>query len=84
MTYTRRNNGTCSTSTTVELGEGNVIKSVEITGGCDGNIKGVCKLVTGRRAEDVIADLKGIKCGYKKTSCPDQLALALEEAINNN
>ena len=72
--------GTCSTMIDVELKDG-VIDSVKFTGGCNGNTKGICKLVTGMKAEDVIATLKGTKCGMKNTSCPDQLAIALEQAL---
>ncbi len=80
MVYKRKNKGTCSLTTTVEL-DGDVIKSVAFEGGCNGNLKGIAQLCAGQRAADVIARLKGTKCGFKNTSCPDQLALALEEAL---
>ena len=64
----------------VEL-ENGAIKSVEITGGCDGNLKGISRLVAGMDAEKAIELLRGIRCGFKETSCPDQLARALEEAL---
>ena len=77
MTYTRRNKGTCSRQTTVVIEDG-ILKDIEIVGGCDGNIKGVISLCKGMKATDAIERLKGITCGFKSTSCPDQLALALE------
>lgn len=69
--------GTCSTMIDLEL-DGDIIKSVSFTGGCNGNLQGISKLVTGMKKDDAIAKLKGIKCGFKPTSCPDQLAHALE------
>ncbi|MDE6749744.1 MAG: TIGR03905 family TSCPD domain-containing protein [Lachnospiraceae bacterium] len=70
--------GVCSKAIDIEVEDG-VIKSVEFTGGCNGNTQGISKLVVGMRAEDAIQRLKGIKCGFKNTSCPDQLACALEK-----
>ena len=58
--------------------DGDIIKSVSFTGGCNGNLQGISKLVEGMKKDDAIAKLKGIKCGFKNTSCPDQLAHALE------
>ena len=72
--------GTCSTSIDVELKDG-VIDSVKFTGGCNGNLQGISALVKGRKPEEAISRLKGIRCGFKPTSCPDQLAHALEEMI---
>lgn len=72
--------GTCSTAIDIEM-DGDVIRSVAFTGGCNGNLKGISSLVTGMKAEDAIAKLKGIRCGFKPTSCPDQLACALEEML---
>lgn len=72
--------GTCSTSIDVELKDG-VIDSVKFTGGCNGNLQGISALVKGMRPEEAISRLKGIRCGFKPTSCPDQLAHALEEMI---
>ena len=69
-----RTKGTCSSSIDIEM-DGNVIKSVIFTGGCNGNLQGISKLVEGMSAEDAISRLKGIKCGFKPTSCPDQLAI---------
>ena len=69
--------GTCSTAIDLEL-DGDIIKAVSFTGGCNGNLQGISKLVEGMNKNDAIAKLKGIKCGFKNTSCPDQLAHALE------
>lgn len=69
--------GTCSTEIDIEVAEG-VIQSVKFTRGCNGNLQGISALVKGMKVEDAIAKLKGIKCGAKDTSCPDQLARALE------
>lgn len=73
--------GTCSSYIDIEL-DGDIIRSVSFFGGCNGNLQGISKLVEGMKAEDAINKLKGIKCGFKPTSCPDQLALALESMIN--
>lgn len=73
--------GTCSTQINVDL-DGEIIKSVSFTGGCNGNLQGVSKLVEGMNANDAIAKLEGIRCGFKPTSCPDQLAQALKQALN--
>ena len=72
--------GTCSTMIDVELKDG-VIDSVKFTGGCNGNLQGISALVKGMKPEEAINRLKGIRCGFKPTSCPDQLARALEEMI---
>ena len=72
--------GTCSTSIDVELKDG-VIDSVKFTGGCNGNLQGISALVKGMKPEEAISRLKGIRCDFKPTSCPDQLAHALEEMI---
>ena len=72
--------GTCSTMIDVELKDG-VIDSVKFTGGCNGNTKGLSAMVVGQPAEEVIRRLQGIRCGMRPTSCPDQLAEALTEAL---
>ena len=72
--------GTCSTMIDVESKDG-VIDSVKFTGGCNGNLQGISALVKGMKPEEAISRLKGIRCGFKPTSCPDQLAHALEEMI---
>ncbi len=71
--------GTCSSEIILEL-DGDIIKSVKIIGGCNGNLKGISAIVEGMRADDVIGRFQGIRCGYKTTSCPDQLANALIQA----
>ena len=81
MTYTYNNKGTCSVRTVVELNDDHTIKSVQVLGGCDGNLKGISKLLVGMRAEDAIERMEGIRCGFKHTSCPDQLARALRECL---
>lgn len=77
-----RPQGVCSNTIDVEVEDG-VIKSVEFTGGCNGNLQGISRLVAGMKVEDAIDRLKGIKCGFKSTSCPDQLACALQEIMND-
>ena len=72
--------GVCSTSIDIELEDG-IVKSVAFTGGCNGNLQGISRLIEGMKAEDAISRLKGIRCGFKNTSCPDQLAQALESMI---
>ena len=74
--------GVCSKAIDVEVEEG-VIKSVKFTGGCNGNLQGIASLVAGMKIEDAISRLRGIKCGFKNTSCPDQLACALQEILDN-
>jgi uncharacterized protein (TIGR03905 family) len=79
MVYRYKTQGTCSKEMIIELEE-NIIKSIEIIGGCNGNLKGICALVEGMDADGVIRRCKGIKCGLRQTSCPDQLAIALTQA----
>lgn len=71
--------GTCSQLIDVTADENDVIQQVFFLGGCNGNLQGISKLVVGQKIDDVIERLKGIRCGNKSTSCPDQLSLALEE-----
>lgn len=73
-----RPQGVCSQAIDIEVEDG-IIKYVAFTGGCNGNLQGISSLVTGMKIEDAISKLKGIKCGYKNTSCPDQLACALTQ-----
>ena len=70
--------GTCSTQIDLDVDGDHIIRSVAFKGGCNGNLKGISQLVTGRKAEEVIGLLEGTTCGFKKTSCPDQLAKALK------
>lgn len=81
MTYTRRNRGVCSSLTTVTLTEDGTIEDIVVKGGCDGNLKGVCALLRGMDAREAIGRCKGIRCGMRETSCPDQISRALEEAL---
>lgn len=81
MTYTRKNKGVCSKSTTVELDDKGIITKVEVTGGCDGNLKGVCALLIGTSANDAAERLNSIQCGFRSTSCPEQISLCLREAL---
>ena len=80
MAYTYMTKGTCSRSIDVEL-EGGIIKSVSFLGGCHGNLQGISRLVEGMSVEEAVKRLRGIYCGSKPTSCPDQLTYALEEAL---
>ena len=77
MSYLYKTKGTCSTRIEVEL-EGDIIRNVKFTGGCHGNLQAIPKLVEGMTVEEVERRIGGIKCGFKNTSCGDQLALALE------
>lgn len=72
--------GVCSKQIDIKL-DGDVIKSVKFTGGCSGNTQGVAALVAGMKVSDAISRLDGIRCGIRETSCPDQLAKALKQAI---
>lgn len=70
--------GTCSRAINIEVEDG-IVKSVQFVGGCAGNTAGISKLVEGMTVEEVVRRLSGIRCGFKNTSCPDQLAQALRE-----
>ena len=83
MVYTYKTRGVCSSSIEIET-EDEIIKSVKFTGGCNGNLKGIGELVKGMKIDDVISKLKGVKCGFKDTSCPAQLALALQNIKDKN
>ena len=82
MKYTYKTHGTCSYSITVEV-ENNKLVNVIFDGGCNGNLKGIDALCRGMEIDEVIERLGGIRCGFKKTSCPDQLACALKEFREN-
>ena len=81
MNYTYKTSGTCSRQITFDLEDGK-IKNVEFLGGCNGNLKGIAAVVEGMEATEAIERLAGITCGFKNTSCPDQLSRALTEALN--
>lgn len=81
MQYHYRTKGTCSQMISFEIEDG-VLRNVQFLGGCNGNLKGISALVEGLDAEAVIKRLEGTTCGMKSTSCPDQLAKAIKEALN--
>ena len=83
MVYDYTPQGVCSQHIHVEMEDG-IIRNVEFYGGCNGNLQGISHLVEGMKIDDAISKLKGIRCGFKPTSCPDQLARALEEIKNGN
>ena len=78
--YTFVPSGICSKEIQFNIQEG-AVKDVLFLGGCSGNLQGISKLIEGMNANEAITKLRGIACGMKKTSCPDQLAIALEEAL---
>ena len=83
MKYTYQTCGTCSTRIHIDV-ENDVVKEVSYEGGCNGNLQGIASLVCGMRVEDVITRLEGIRCGAKPTSCPDQLARGLKQALEES
>lgn len=83
MQFEHKNRGTCSQSVRFEM-DGNIVRNVQFLGGCHGNLQGICKLVEGMEADEVVKRLHGIRCGMKQTSCPDQLARAICEAKEKN
>ena len=80
MTYRYKTKGVCSRSITLEIEDGRV-QHVQFEGGCNGNTQGVARLVEGMEAEEAVRRLSGIRCGNKASSCPDQLAEAIREAM---
>jgi uncharacterized protein (TIGR03905 family) len=78
---TYQTSGTCSKVIDIDIDDDNRIQNVSFTGGCHGNLQGISRLVEGMDCKEAISKLEGIRCGYKATSCPDQLAQALKEAI---
>lgn len=80
MTVTYKPKGVCSSKIDIEVEDG-IVTRLQFTGGCSGNLQGLSRLVTGMRAEEVIAKLEGLRCGGKATSCPDQLAKVLKQAL---
>lgn len=78
MQYEYKTRGTCAAKILLDVDDG-IVKSVRFIGGCSGNTQGIAKLVEGMPVNEVITRLKGIRCGMKQTSCPDQLAEALTE-----
>ena len=80
MKYTYRTKGTCSSTISFDLTDG-IISDVSFTGGCNGNLKAIYKLVEGKNAEEIMKILRGNTCGPRATSCADQLSRAIEEAL---
>ena len=71
--------GVCSSLIEYEVDDNNILTYLKVTNGCNGNLQGISKLCTGRNIDEIINDLECIKCGFKNTSCPDQIAKALIE-----
>ena len=80
MHYEYTTKGTCSRTILFDLEDGKV-HNVQFVGGCNGNLKGICRLVKGMKAEDVIDRMEGTLCGFRNTSCPDQIAKNLKKAL---
>ena len=80
MVYSYKTKGTCSREIHIEIGD-NKIKEIKFIGGCNGNTKGIAAILKGMDVNEAIKRCKGITCGNRGTSCPDQLAIALEEAL---
>ena len=80
MKISYKTQGVCSTYINLEVEDG-IVRHVQFYGGCNGNLQGLCRLVTGMKVEDVITRLEGIKCNHRPTSCPDQLACAIKEVM---
>ena len=81
MTYTFRPRGVCSQEMRVEVDDQGIIRELQVLGGCSGNLQGIASLVRGMPAQEAVKRLKGIRCGFKDTSCPDQLARNLEKIM---
>ena len=79
MQYVYNTQGTCSKQIIIDVDDNGIIENVTYIGGCNGNTKGISCLVKGMKMEDVIEKLQGIQCGFRPTSCPDQLATALKQ-----
>ncbi|MBR0461364.1 MAG: TIGR03905 family TSCPD domain-containing protein [Erysipelotrichaceae bacterium] len=83
MKYTYKPQGVCSVQFDFDI-EDDVIESLNVTGGCNGNLKGISSLIKGMKIDDVIERIEGIECGFKPTSCPDQIARALKAYKSEN
>ena len=79
MQYVYNTQGTCSKQIIIDVDDGGIIENVTYIGGCNGNTKGISSLVKGMKIDEVINKLQGIQCGFRPTSCPDQLATALKQ-----
>ena len=85
MEYKYKTKGVCSTEIIFDIDEETkIINDLKVINGCNGNLKGISSLVKGMKVDDVISRLEGITCGYRNTSCPDQIAMALKEYLKNN
>lgn len=80
MRITYQPRGVCSRQMNIEV-ENGVVQSLEVIGGCSGNLQGIAALIKGMKVEEAIARMEGIRCGFKPTSCPDQVAQALKQAL---
>ena len=80
MTY--KTKGVCAQGIEFEIDDNKKVHNIKFTGGCSGNTQGVAHLAEGMDADEVISRLEGIRCGFKPTSCPDQLAKAIRQALN--
>lgn len=80
MRFSYKPKGVCSMQINIDL-DGDIVREVEFVGGCEGNLSGISRLVAGLTTDELIGKLAGIRCGRKKTSCPDQLVLALQAAL---
>ena len=83
MAYQYRTKGVCARNITFEIVDGKVV-NVKFEGGCNGNTQGISRLIEGMEVDEAIRRMEGIRCGFKSTSCPDQLAQALKEVIEND
>ena len=81
MPYQYRTKGVCARNITFDIVDGKVV-NVQFEGGCNGNTKGIASLIEGMSAEEAVRRMEGIRCGFKSTSCPDQLAQAIKEVLN--
>lgn len=83
MTYTYKTQGTCAAQITFDI-DGDIITNVSFLGGCNGNLKAISKVVDGMTVEQIEGYFSGLTCGFKQTSCSDQLAKAVRRAYNEN
>ena len=83
MKYEYLPRGVCSRKIEIDLSDDGIIRSVKFTGGCNGNANGISRLLVGMKAQDAIDRMEGTVCGSKKTSCPDQLSIALQQALDS-
>lgn len=82
-TFVYQPKGVCSSRMEFEM-EGDVIRSVQVQGGCNGNLQGICRILKNKTIDEVLEAFEGVKCGFKTTSCPDQIAAALKEYRNTH